>query len=138
MAFIDDDAVEKLRGIFLVVDDLFRRLRVGPGLLEEGFFLCGFIHFLVLQDGIHPLNGADADLDVIGDIGAVQAANTVKLGKGAVVVIRRIGKEFPLRLFAQRFGVYKEQDALHLAELQQAVCRRDRRKGLACAGCHLD
>ena len=73
----------------------------GSGLLEEGFFLCGFIHFLTLQDGVHPLNGADADLDVIGDIGAVQAANTVKLGKGAVVVIRRIGKEFPLRLLAQ-------------------------------------
>lgn len=28
------------------------------GLLEEGFFLCGFIHFLALQDGVHPLNGA--------------------------------------------------------------------------------
>ena len=101
MAFIDNDAVEKFRGIFLVVDDLFRRLRVGPGLLKEGFFLCGFIHFLTLQDGVHPLNGADADLDVIGDIGAVQAANTVKLGKEAVVVIRRIGKEFPLRLLTQ-------------------------------------
>ena len=101
MAFIDDDAVEKLRGILFVIDDLFCGLCVGSGLLEEGFFLCGFIHFLALQDGVHPLNGADADLDVIGDIGAVQAANTVKLGKGAVVVIRRIGKEFPLRLLAQ-------------------------------------
>ena len=101
MAFIDDDAVEKLRGNLFVIDDLFCGLCVGSGLLEEGFFLCGFIHFLTLQDGVHPLNGADADLDVIGDIGAVQAANTVKLGKGAVVVIRRIGKEFPLRLLAQ-------------------------------------
>ena len=101
MAFINDDAVEKFRGILFVVDDLFCRLRVGSSLLKEGFFLCGFVHLLALQDGIHPLNGADADLNVIGDIGAVQAANTVKLGKGAVVVIRRIGKEFPLRLFAQ-------------------------------------
>ena len=101
MAFIDNDAVEKFRGVLFVIDDLFCGLCVGSGLLEEGFFLCGFIHFLTLQDGVHPLNGADADLDVIGDIGAVQAANTVKLGKGAVVVIRRIGKEFPLRLLAQ-------------------------------------
>ena len=101
MAFIDDDAVEKLRGNLFVIDDLFCGLCVGSGLLEEGFFLCGFIHFLALQDGVHPLNGADADLDVIGDIGAVQAANTVKLGKGAVVVIRRIGKEFSLRLLAK-------------------------------------
>ena len=77
MAFIDNDAVEKLRGNLFVIDDLFCGLCVGSGLLEEGFFLCGFIHFLTLQDGVHPLNGADADLDVIGDIGAVQAANAV-------------------------------------------------------------
>ena len=77
MAFINDNAVEKLRGIFLVVDDLFCRLCVGSGLLKEGFFLCGFVHLLALQDGIHALNGADADLDVIGNIGTVQTANAV-------------------------------------------------------------
>ena len=74
---------------------------------------------------------------VIGDIGAVQAANAVKLGKGAVIIIRGIGKKFALRLFAQRFGVHKEQDALHFTKLQQTVCRRDRSKGLACARSHL-
>lgn len=84
MAFIDDDAVEELRGILAVIDDLFCRLRVGPALLEEGFFLGGFVDLFTLQDGIHALNGADADLDIVRNIRAVQAAHAVMLGKGAV------------------------------------------------------
>ena len=35
------------------------------------------VHLFTLQDRIHALDGADADLNVIGNIGAVQAADAV-------------------------------------------------------------
>ena len=79
MAFIDDDAIEEFGRIFFIVDDLFCRLRVRAALFEEGFFLCRFVHLLALEDRIHALDRADADLDIIRDIGAVQATNSVKL-----------------------------------------------------------
>ena len=79
VAFIHDNAVKELRRIFLVVHHLFGSLALCRNKLRKGFFLDRFVQFFALQDGVHSLNGADANLDIVWYVGTFQPADTVKL-----------------------------------------------------------
>ena len=103
---------------------------------------CGVMPHVFLQGlDIIPrhdaLDGADADLNVIGDVRTVQAADTIELCEGTGVVVGRVSQELPLCLFSQGFGIHQEQDASHSAELEQAIRCRDCGEGLARARRHL-
>lgn len=61
------DAVKEFRRIFLIVDNLLRRFAIGCHKFRKRCFLRAFIQLVAFEDGIHSLNGADADLNVIGN-----------------------------------------------------------------------
>ena len=137
MTFIDDNAVEKLRRVFVVIYNRFGLLVVRSALFKGGRFLKGFVHFFPLENGIHALNCADADLDVLRNVRTVKTLYAVNLGERAAVVVGLIGEKFLLRLLAQGFCIDQKENPLHLAEFQKPIRRRDCRKRFACAGRHL-
>ena len=104
MTLVYDHAVEEFRQIFFVVDDFLRRLAIDGSVFGKGCLFRRFIQFLTAQDGVHPLNGADADLYVCGHIGESQPPHAVNLEEGAGIVVGFISEKFPLRLLAERFG----------------------------------
>ena len=136
VAFVDDDEVEKLRRNLAVVDNRHRLL--GLNQLRRVDLLGGVIHLLALQERIHALDGADADLAILGDEGRCKALDVVKLGELAVVVAGHVGHEFLLGLFTQIPGVHEKKDALGVGVFEQPVDRGDGGVGLARAGGHLD
>lgn len=76
VALIDDDEIKELDGDSLVVNNGHRFLRTGE--LHGGAdFLQRLIERFVLQDGIEPLDGADADLAVSGDVGGLEPLDAV-------------------------------------------------------------
>ena len=77
VALVHDDAVEEFRGILGVIYDLLAGLGVCAAQLEHGFLLRGFVQLLAFEDGVHALDRADADLNIVGDIGAFQPAHTI-------------------------------------------------------------
>jgi hypothetical protein len=136
VALIDDAEVEELRRDLLVVDGwqrLFRACEVLGGVT----FLGAFVERLVFQDGVHPLDSADADLAAPGDERALQALDVVKLCELPVVVIRQIRHKLLLGLLAKVLRVHEEQYALSLGLLQEAIDRGGGGEGLARAGRHL-
>ena len=108
VALVHDDAVEELRRVFFVVDHFLRRFAVGGHISAERGFLRRLVQLLTLQDGVHPLDGADVNLCISRHPGGFQAVHTVDVGKWPGVVVRDIGQEFPLRLSSQAFGVHQE------------------------------
>ncbi|MCS1408501.1 MAG: hypothetical protein M2R45_01677 [Verrucomicrobia subdivision 3 bacterium] len=100
--------------------------------------LGAFVHLLILQERIHPLDGADADLAILGDKGRSKALDVVEFRELAVVVAGHIGHELLLGLLAQIPGVHQEQDAFGAGVFEQPVDRGDGSVGLARAGCHLN
>ena len=86
---------------------------------------------------LDPLNGTDADLDIIRDIGTIQAANAIQFRERAVLIIRAVRQEFAFRLFPKRLGVHQEQNTLHFPVFQKTIACCDRRKSLPRAGRHL-
>ena len=136
VAFVDDDEIEELRRNLAVVDN-----RHGlPGLNEfrRIDLLGGVIHLLALQERVHALDGADANLAIPGDEGRGEALDVVKLGELVVVVAGHVGHEFLLGLFAQVPGVHEKKNALGVGVFEQPVDRGDGRVGLARAGGHLN
>ena len=114
-------------------------MRLGIGCFQLGKvdLLSALVQLLAFEDGIHPLDRADTDLGIGRDVGGFQTAHAVKLREGSGIVIRCIGEKLALRLLAEALGIDEEQDAVHPAVFQQAVCRCDRGKGFARAGRHL-
>ena len=62
VTLVHDDAVEKLRRVFDVINYLPGWFYIGGDIFVKWCFLGGFIQILALQNGIHPLDGADIDL----------------------------------------------------------------------------
>ena len=91
-----------------------------------------------MEDGIHPLNGGDADLGIGRDVGGSEAGDGVEFGELAVVVVGGVGEELLLGLLAEVAGVDEEEDAADAGVFEQAVDRRDGGEGLARTGGHLD
>ena len=104
----------------------------------EGGFLRALVQLFAPQNRVHPLDCADTYLDIWGNVSAFQPPYPVDLRKRAVVVVGPVGQKFPLRLFAQSLGVHQKENPVDLGVFQQAVYRRDGRKGLACTGGHLN
>ena len=65
VAFVNDDEIKELRRNLVVVDDRYRL----PGLrqLRWVYLFRGFVHLLALQERIHALDGANADLTIPGN-----------------------------------------------------------------------
>ena len=79
VAFIHDNAVKELRRIFFIVHYFFGGFAFCRNKLRKGFFLSRFVQFFALQDGVHSLNGTDADLNIVWYVGTFQSADTIKL-----------------------------------------------------------
>ena len=109
VAFVDDE-VEELGRNLRVIDDRHRLSGLYHQLRRVGL-LGGFVHLPVPQQRVHALDGAHADLAVLGDEGQSEALDVVKLGEFAVVVAGHVGHEFLLGLFAQIPGIHQEEDA---------------------------
>jgi hypothetical protein len=137
VALIDDDEIEELGRDFLGVGD-GERFAAAVGALGGVFILGGGVEFAALEDGIHPLDGGDADLGVGRDVGRGEAGDGVEFGELAVVVGGHVGEELLLGLLAEVAGVHEEEHAADAGVLEQAVDRRDGGEGLARAGGHLD
>ena len=111
MTLVDDDEIEELGWNLAAIDHRHRFL--GPNLQLCGIDLFGsLVQLLALQERIHALDGADADLAIPADKGRLEALNTVKLGELAVVVAGHVGHERLFGLFAQIPCVHEKQDAL--------------------------
>ena len=136
VTFVDDDEVEKLGWDLVVIDNRHRFF--GLNHFRRVDFFDGFVQLLVLQERIHALDGADADLAVLGDEGRFEALDVVKLGELAVVVTGHVGHEFLLGLFAQILGVYEKEDPLDVSVFEQPVDRGNGGVGLARASGHLN
>ena len=136
MAFVDDDEVKKLKWNLAVIDDRHRLF--GLHHLRRVDLLHGFIQLLVLQQRVHTLDGADADLAVLGNEGGFQPLHVVQLRKFTVVVTRHVGHKFLLGLFTEIPGVHQEQDPFGVSVLQQTIDRCDGGVCLAGPGRHLD
>ena len=137
VALIDDDEVEELGRDLFVVDDGERLLALRTG-LGGVLLVLALGHFPPLEDGIHPLDGGDADLGICGDVGGGEALGGVDGGEGAVVVGGGVGDELLLGLLAEVAGIDEEEDAANLGVLEEAVDGGDGGEGLAGAGGHLD
>ncbi len=93
---------------------------------------------LALQDGVEALDGRDHHLRRLGDRVAGQPLHGVQLAELARIVGRSVGGELDLRLLAQVGAVHQEEHASGAREREQPVNLRDRKKGLARSGGHLD
>ena len=128
------------------VEELGRNLVVIDN--RHRFFACnhfrridlfdGFVQLLALQERIHALDGADADLAVFGDIRRFEPLDVVEFGEFTVVVTGHVGHKFLLGLFAQMLGIYEKEDALGVSVSEQPVDRGDGGVGLARASGHLN
>ena len=76
VAFVDDDEVEELGRNPAVIDD--RHRFSGLHHLRRVGLLGGFIHLLFLQERVHALDGAYANLAVPGDEGRFQPLDVVQ------------------------------------------------------------
>jgi len=101
-------------------------------------FFRRFVQLGALEYGIQALDGADAHLAVLGDVGRLEPLHVVQLGEFAVIVERGKGHHFLLGLLAEVLGVDQEQHALGMRVFEQAIDGSDGGVGLACAGRHLD
>ena len=136
VALIDDDEVEELGRDFGGVGD-GKRFAAPLGGFGGVFILGRCVEFATLEDGIHPLDGGDADLRVGGDVRGIEPRHGVKLGELAVVVRWRVSEEFLLGLLAEIARIDEEEDALDARVLEQAVDGSDGGERLTGAGSHL-
>ena len=136
MAFIDHDEIKKFGRDFFIVFNF-----PGPPHLHVFMgidLLCCFIEFFPLEDGIHSLDGADANLAVRRDIFRVQPPDVIKFRKFTVVVTGRIPHELLFGLLPQVFRIDQKQDAFGIRKFEQTVNRGDGGEGFPAAGRHLD
>ena len=98
MAFVDDDEVEEFRWNLAVIDNRHRLFRLDQFCRVD--LLGGLTHLLVFQERVHALDGADADLAILGYKGRFEPLDVVEFSEFPVIVIRHIGHEFLLGLFA--------------------------------------
>ena len=78
------------------------------------------------------------DLAILGYKGRFEPLDVVEFSEFPVIVIRHIGHEFLLGLFAEILGVYEKENALGVSVFEQPVDRSDGGIGLAGAGRHLN
>ena len=138
VTFIDDDEVEELGWNLFVVGNGERFLALHRGGLGGVLLVLALGHFPALEDGIHPLDGRDADFGVFRDVGGGEALDGVEFGERAIVVVRDVSDEFLFGLLAEVAGIDEEEDALHSGVLEQAVNGGDGSEGFSGAGGHLD
>ena len=129
MALVDDDEVEELGRQSGTVDHRRRLSRLHQ--LRRVDLLGRGVHLLALEDRVHALDGADADLAVAGHERRGEPLHVVQLDELPVVVARYVGHELLLRLLAEVAGVDEEENALGVGVLEEAVDRGNRRVGLA-------
>ena len=110
VAFVDDDEVEKLGWNLVVIDNRHRFFWLNHFRRIDLFD--GFVQLLALQERIHALDGADADLAVLGDVRRFETPDVVELGEFPVVVTGHVSHAFLLGLFAQMLGIYEKENPL--------------------------
>ena len=110
MAFVNDDEVEKLGCDLTIIDNRHRFF--GLNHFRRINLFGGFVQLLALQERIHALDSADADLAVLGDVRRFEPLDVVEFGEFSVVVAGHVSHEFLLGLFAQMLGIYQKEDAL--------------------------
>ena len=137
MAFVNDNAVEEFRRILFVVNDFFRCFGICGNILVKRDFFRGFVQFLSFENGVHSLNGADADLHTVGNIRGLESMYAVNLRKRARIISRFIGKKLSFCLFAKAFGINEEKNTVHFAVFQKSVCGGNSSKSLSGTGSHL-
>ena len=137
MTFVDDNEIESLDGNGGIVA---YRLFLGGALLQfvEGDIFGGVVDGLAAENGIHALNGGDADLRVGVDGAGAEALDVVKLGEFAPVIGGRVGHKLLMRLLAEVAGVHQKEDALGATELEQTIGGGNGGEGFARAGGHVD
>ena len=106
MALVDDDEVEELGRQSGTVDHRRRLSRLHQ--LGRVDLLGRGVHLLALEDRVHALDGADADLAVAGHERRGEPLHVIQLDEFPVVVARHVGHELLLRLLAQVAGVHQE------------------------------
>ena len=137
MALVDDDEVEELYGHLPVVFDRWHFLGCPAAL--GGILLFGRVfQFLSLEDGVEPLDGADIDVVILGDIRGRYPVDAVERREAAVVVVRLVCHEFLLGLLPEVLRVYEEEDTLRVRVLEEAVDEGDGRKGFPRPRGHLN
>ena len=136
VAFIDDHEIEELGRDFSAVNDR-KRLAAALGALGGIFIFGRLIEIAALENGIHALDGAYADLSILGHMARGETGDGVKLGELAVVVRWRVSKKFLLGLLGQVAGVDEKEHAFGTGVFEEAVDRADRGEGFARAGGHL-
>ena len=99
VAFVDGDEVEEFGWDFGIVDDVERVFGSELALVRVLLFQA-FVEGLVFKDGVHALDGTDADLAAPGDERGLEALDVVELGEFAVVVVGDAGHELLFGLFA--------------------------------------
>ena len=104
----------------------------------EAFLVAGVELGLALQHRIEPLDRRDDDLGGGIDGVRLEPLNGVERRKLPRVVGRLEVGELVLGLFAEIAAVHQEEDALGVAELEQAIGDIDGGEGLARAGGHLN
>jgi hypothetical protein len=104
VALINDHEIEELWRDSLAIDH--REWFAFPvGSLGRVLILGGFVEIAALENGIHPLDSADADLGVLRDVPRGEALNGVKFGELAIIVGRSVGEKFLLGLLRKVAGV---------------------------------
>lgn len=84
------------------------------------------------------MNGGNTDLRIGGDVTGRQPLDIVQFGKFPVVVVRLVGHELLLGLFAEVFGIHQKKDALGIGMFEQSVNESAGGIGLPSPGGHLD
>ena len=136
VTLIDKDEVEELYRHLGVIGYGYRLFRFGELFCRIALFQ-GFIQLFILEDGVHTLNGADADLGVLRHIRTFESLHCIEFGELAVVVTRRKGEHLLFRLFTQVLGVHQKQYPLALGVFENPVHGRDGGIGLTGTGSHL-
>ena len=137
MTLIDDNDIKELRWIFWVIYNFLGSLIIYRGSLKHRLKFRRLVYFFTTKDGVHTLNGADANMCWVRYKPRLQAVDPIKLRKRAVVIIRPVCKKFPLGLFAKALGINEEQNTVDTGMLEQAIYSSDCSKGFTGSGCHL-
>ena len=138
VAFVNNDTVEEFRRIGRVIDHFTLFLRICGGVLKHGFFFRRLVQFLPGENRVHPLNCADANVDILWNGRFPQSLDDILIREQPGVIVGLVGTKLLLRLDSQTFRVHKEQDALHMSVFEQTIGGSDSGECFARAGCHLN
>ena len=86
VTLVDDDAVEEFGRVLGIIYNFLGGFGISGNVFVEGGLLGGIVQLLAFEDGVHSLDGADADLYALGNIGGLESVDTVDLREGSGIV----------------------------------------------------